>query len=71
MVSGDLYVDDFVGDILPYGQEAGDELAAIPYTYTIKEAPTQVGPLTPPQCWAGSSQPSQPHSAWHELAVTI
>jgi hypothetical protein len=36
VVSGDLYVDDFVGDIPPYGQEAGDELAAIPYTYTIK-----------------------------------
>ena len=36
VVSGDLYVDDFAGDIPPYGQEAGDELAAIPYTYTIK-----------------------------------
>jgi len=36
VVSGNLYVDDFTGDIPPYAQEAGDELAAIPYTYTIK-----------------------------------
>ncbi len=36
VVSGNLYVDDFLGNIPPYGQESGDELAAIPYTYTIK-----------------------------------
>jgi hypothetical protein len=36
VVSGNLYVDDFTGDVPPYGQETGDELAAIPYTYTIK-----------------------------------
>ena len=36
VVSGNLYVDDFVGDVPPYGQESGDELAAIPYAYTIK-----------------------------------
>jgi hypothetical protein len=35
-VSGNLYVDDFVSDIPPYGQISGDELAAIPYAYTIK-----------------------------------
>ncbi len=36
VVSGTLYIDDFTGDVAPYGQEAGDELAALPYTYTIK-----------------------------------
>ena len=39
VVSGDLYVDDFVSNVPPpaYGQPAsGDELAAFPYTYTIK-----------------------------------
>ena len=36
VVSGHLYVDDFVGNVPPYAQETGDELAAIPYTYTIK-----------------------------------
>jgi hypothetical protein len=36
VVSGNLYVDVFTGDIPPYGQVTGDELAAIPYTYTIK-----------------------------------
>ena len=35
MVSGNLYVDDFDGDVPPYGQAGGDELAALPYTYTI------------------------------------
>jgi hypothetical protein len=35
-VSGTLYVDDFLSDVAPYGQAAGNELAAIPYTYTIK-----------------------------------
>ena len=36
VVQGTLYVDDFVGGVPPYGQIAGDELAAFPYTYTIK-----------------------------------
>ncbi len=36
VVSGDLYVDDYLSGIPPYGQISGDELAAIPYTYTIK-----------------------------------
>jgi hypothetical protein len=36
VVAGTLYVDDFLSDVPPYGNIAGDELAAIPYTYTIK-----------------------------------
>jgi Subtilase family/Peptidase inhibitor I9 len=34
-VSGHLYVDVFDGNVPPFGQEGGDELAAFPYTYTI------------------------------------
>jgi hypothetical protein len=36
VVSGYLYIDDLVGAVPPYGETTGDELAAIPYTYTIK-----------------------------------
>ena len=36
VVHGTLYVDDFVSAIPPFSQTSGDELAAIPYTYTIK-----------------------------------
>lgn len=36
VVRGALYVDDFVSAVPPYGQLSGDELAAIPYAYTIK-----------------------------------
>jgi len=36
VVSGNLYVDDFVSFVPPFGQTTGDELAALPYTYTIK-----------------------------------
>ncbi len=36
VVSGNLYVDDFVAVVPPYGDTTGDELAAIPYSYTIK-----------------------------------
>jgi len=36
VVSGHLYVDDYVASVPPFGQTSGDELAAIPYTYTIK-----------------------------------
>ena len=36
VVTGTLYVDDFISGVPPYGQIAGDELAAFPYTYTIK-----------------------------------
>lgn len=35
VVSGTIYVDDLVDDVPPYGQAAGDELAALPYTYTV------------------------------------
>jgi hypothetical protein len=35
-VHGTLYVDVFAGDIPPYGQGSGDELAGLPYAYTIK-----------------------------------
>jgi hypothetical protein len=36
VVSGYLYIDDLVGAVPPYGEPTGDELAAIPYTYTIQ-----------------------------------
>jgi len=35
VVTGTLYVDDFVGAVPPYFQTTGDELAALPYAYTI------------------------------------
>jgi hypothetical protein len=35
-VSGTLYVDDLLNNIPPYGQIATDELAGLPYSYTIK-----------------------------------
>ena len=35
VVSGNLYVDVFDGNVPPFGQEGGDELAALPYTYTV------------------------------------
>jgi hypothetical protein len=37
VVSGDLYIDDLSGPLAPYGQTSGDELAAIPYEYTVGE----------------------------------
>jgi hypothetical protein len=37
VVSGNLYVDDFVGALPPYFTTTGDELAAIPYAYTISK----------------------------------
>lgn len=38
VVQGTLYVDDFTSDVPPpaYGQQAGDELAGLPYAYAIK-----------------------------------
>lgn len=36
MIKGTLYVDDLVFGVPPYGQISGDELAALPYAYTIK-----------------------------------
>ena len=35
VVTGNLYVDDFMTNVPPYGQEAGNEIAALPYAYTI------------------------------------
>jgi hypothetical protein len=35
-VSGNLYVDTFVGSVPPYGATTGNEIFAIPYSYTIK-----------------------------------
>lgn len=35
VVTGTLYVDDFMTNVPPYGQQGASELAAIPYTYTI------------------------------------
>jgi hypothetical protein len=34
-VSGTLYVDDFLTNVPPFGQEGSDELTGIPYRYTI------------------------------------
>ena len=36
VVSGVLYIDNFLTDVPPYGQESGNELYAVPYEYTIK-----------------------------------
>jgi hypothetical protein len=33
-VTGTLYVDDFLTNVPPYGQQGANELAAIPYAYT-------------------------------------
>jgi hypothetical protein len=34
-VTGTIYVDDFISGVPPYEQGGGDELAALPYAYTI------------------------------------
>jgi len=36
VVTGTLYIDAFESGVPPYGQGAGDEVAAIPYQYTIR-----------------------------------
>jgi hypothetical protein len=36
VVRGTLYIDDFASGVPPYEQLTGDELAAIPYAYTIE-----------------------------------
>jgi hypothetical protein len=36
VVSGTLYICDFLTNVPPFGAQGGDELAAIPYEYTIK-----------------------------------
>ncbi len=35
VVSGDLYVDTFDDSVPPYGQSSGDQMAALPYEYTV------------------------------------
>lgn len=45
VVSGNLYVDDFTDNLPPYHQTTGDELAAIPYRYTVGPAPTSVATI--------------------------
>ena len=35
-LTGTLYVDTFLDNVPPYGQVSGDELAALPYAYTVK-----------------------------------
>ena len=34
VVSGTLYVDDFLTNVPAFGQQGADEMGAIPYTYT-------------------------------------
>jgi hypothetical protein len=36
VVSGTLYIDSLVNGLPPYGELTGDEVAAIPYSYTIQ-----------------------------------
>ena len=36
VVSGTIYVDDFASSVPPYGELGGNELAALPYSYTIQ-----------------------------------
>jgi hypothetical protein len=35
-VHGTLYVDDLLDNVPPYGQFTGDELAGLPYSYTVR-----------------------------------
>ena len=35
VVSGNLYIDDFLTNVPPYGQQGSDELTGIPYEYTV------------------------------------
>jgi hypothetical protein len=35
-VSGTLFIDDFLTNVPPFGQQGADELIGLPYTYTIK-----------------------------------
>jgi hypothetical protein len=45
IVGGNLYVDDLADNVPPYGQQTGDELAAIPYGYTVGPAPAAVATI--------------------------
>jgi hypothetical protein len=35
VVNGTIYVDDFTSEVPPYDVPAGDEIAALPYSYTV------------------------------------
>jgi hypothetical protein len=35
VVSGNLYIDDFLTNVPPFGQQSSDELSALPYEYTV------------------------------------
>jgi hypothetical protein len=35
VISGNLYVDTFDGDVPPFGASTGDQMAALPYEYTV------------------------------------
>jgi hypothetical protein len=35
VISGQLFVDTFTGNVPPYGQEGGNEVTALPYSYTV------------------------------------
>ncbi|HUC56904.1 MAG TPA: hypothetical protein VMA95_05845 [Streptosporangiaceae bacterium] len=36
VVSGTLFIDDFLTNVPPFGQQGADEVTGLPYTYTIK-----------------------------------
>jgi hypothetical protein len=36
VVNGTLYIDDFLTNVPPYGQQGADELIGLPYSYTVK-----------------------------------
>ncbi len=36
VVNGTLYIDDFLTNVPPFGQQGADELIGLPYSYTIK-----------------------------------
>jgi hypothetical protein len=42
VVSGTLYVDDYLSAVAPDGIPAGNEVAGLPYTYTVGAASTAV-----------------------------
>jgi hypothetical protein len=42
VVSGTLYVDDYMGAVPPYSSTAGNEVAGLNYTYTVGAAPAAI-----------------------------
>ena len=41
-VQGTIYVDDYLSGVPPYGTTAGNEVAGLPYAYTVGAPPTSV-----------------------------